>query len=158
MASSTNKAPNKVVIDLLQDKWAGLLQSSSGNKEKLEKVMKWAIRNRLPKDSYPSMHCVIDTVEHDQRGMKQQVSYDQIQLEIIYYSRKYNSLWNTHQSIKEILVGNNKVQSTRKIADTGVEIINVVKTEFFEILEGKEKVVYYFVMDVVVKLQESYLS
>jgi hypothetical protein len=158
MADSTNKAPNKVVIDLLQHSWAGLRQANSGNKERLENIKKWSIVNRLPKDAYPSIHCVIDTVKHDQRGMKQQVSYDEIQLEVIHYSRNYANLWNAHQSIKQILVGNNKVDATKNIPDTGVEIINVVKTEFFEDLVNREKAVYYFVMDVVVKLQESYLS
>ncbi len=158
LPTSTNKAPNKVVIDLIQGKWGAYLQALSGNKEKLDSVALFAIRNRLPKDLYPSMHCVIDTSDFDQRGMKQQVSYDKHNLEVIYYSRNYGNLWTTHQSIKQILVGNNKVQSTNQIADTGVEIINVVKTEWFEILENKEKAVYYFIIDVVVKLQESYLS
>ena len=156
MASSTNKAPNKVVIDLLQEKWAGMLQSKSGNKEKLERVSKWAIRNRLPKDSYPSMHCVIDTVEHDQRGMKQQVSYDQIQLEVVYYSRKYNSLWNTHQSIKQIIVEDNKLPSTESFSSTGIEWMRVEESDFDAIHESVEHAVFYFTMKVRVKLQESY--
>ena len=156
--TSKNKAPNKVVIDLLQTTWTKYLDSDSGNKEKIESILKWSVINRLPTDFFPSVHCVFDTIDHNQRGMKQQVSYDMHNLEVIYFTKNPNNIWSTHQSIKQILVGNNKVSETNQIKETGAEIINVVKTEFFEIMSDKENVTYYFVIDIVYKLQESYLS
>lgn len=157
MAKSTNKDPRKVVIDLVQKEYKKLYQrNDEGLKDKLEHIKGFHIRPRLPADKYPSLHCYFDTTFHDQRGIKQKVSVDKHQLNVSFYGRHEGKLWNVHQSIKEIIVGNNKVASTKQIASTGVEIINVDRTEWFSIMEGKEKVVYYFVMEVVVTLQESY--
>ena len=157
MPKSTNKDPRKIIIDNIQSKWAGKVErDDEALVEKLDYIHSFNIRPKFAKDGYPSVHCIFDEIDTDQKAQPQKVTQDHVTLELIHYSRKYSNQWNTHQTIKEIIVEDNRVQSTPQKSDSGFEMVRLETTSFYYILEGNEKAVYYFVMKIVVQLQESY--
>jgi len=166
MVSSTNKSPKSVLMTLLQEKWMTLIEEnldgSTELRETLDDNITWFTRERLANDPLPSVHVVFDEIDTDQRGMPHhKKSYDDITLNVAFYSENYSNDWITHQSIKQIIVENNQVQSVddgdNVFDNSGWEFTRVTKARFNVIYDNTgENAVFYFVMDVVVKLQEDY--
>ncbi len=150
MVNVKNVEPNQVFIDLIQSK-------QNDYYELMGKVLTWAVVPPQESDSYPALYSLLDYTETEQRNMPHgKTVLENVFITVLYYTDNYENLWNAYQSIKEIIVSNNKVQSTPEYSSTGIQWSRLGRTDFDTIYIDKETAIHFFSMSVKTVLQESY--
>ncbi len=151
MVNVKDKPPNEVFLDLIQDNELDYI-------EHMGKILTHEIRPRLRTDPVPAIHSILDLADPEQRGIPHAKKVlDRVQFRVYYYTDNINHLWSAYQSIKEIIVGNNKVQNTSQFTSSGVEWSMLRGADFDFILVDQETIVGYFYITVEAVYDESYL-
>jgi len=174
MAKSVNQSPKKVLLTLLQSHLPELVTQiwNDPSLDELDEQLPQFIyfsRPRLATDPTPAIHTFYEEIVTDQRGIGEaKGTYDDIKLKVIVYYDETDLDWQLHQTIKQIIVENNQVLSVDDgdnsfaRSDGGKLFESArVETTRFEVIydaDGEAFNTFYFVMDVVVKLQESYYT
>lgn len=150
MVNVKDKPPNEIFLDLLQDNEGDYI-------DYMGKILTHEIRPRLMSDSVPSLHSILDNADPEQRGIPHgKHVLDRVQFQIVYYTWDLSLLWSAYQSIKEIIVGNNKVQNTTQFTDSGIKWSMLRGANFDFIFVDQEELLGTFSLIVEAVYDESY--
>ena len=141
---------NPVFIDLIQSHQRDYYRT-------MGKVLTWAVVPPQENDKLPAVYSLLDYTETEQRNIPHgKTVLENVYITVLYYTDNYEDLWNAYQSIKEIIVSNNKVQSTPEFPSTGIQWSRVGRTDFDTVYTEDETAIHFFSMSVKTVLQESY--
>ena len=149
MTSILESSPNEVLLDLIQEQ-------DKDTYPFLKEIMGYIDRVRLDGDPAPSLHAVLDGASPQQRGIPHgKHVLDKVRVRVFGFVEDRGDLWKFYQTIKQIIVGNNQVQSTTQYANTGIEWSMLQDVDFDYILTG-EFITSYFDMVVEINFQDDY--
>lgn len=133
MANDKEKPPHEIFLDLLMDNLQDYI-------EYIGKIKLFANRPRMIGDQSPAIYSILDSSEPQQRGIPHgKKVLDRVLIRVEYYTYDMNKLWSAYQTIKEIIVGNNKVQDTSQFTDSKIEW-SMLKGATFDYLYVDEEV------------------
>ncbi len=150
MTNVKDLPPNQIFLDLIQDNQDDYIRE-------MGKVLTYSPVPPSQEDQFPAIYSLLDFTETDQRNIPHgKTVLEEVNITVLYYTDNYDNLWNAYQSIKEIIVSNNKVQSTPQFASTGFQWSRVGRTEFDTVYDENRTAMHFFSMSVKTVLQESY--
>ncbi len=149
--SSTTQPPYEVILDLVQHNWAIFVDDT----ERCGFFV--AGRPRLGEDEIPSMFSFPRYNNVSQRTIPEnKTTLEEFTFEIRYYTYNNDVLFNVQQALKQIIISDNKVQTTEQLIASGIEWIKVEKFEYNYILTETEHIMYELAVTITCAYQEDY--